>query len=377
MKVLIACDSFKGSLSSFEVASAIEKGIRLCDSSAEIITIPFADGGEGTVDALSLLPGARPISVTVSNPLGKPVSCKYIMVEESKTAIIETACACGITLINEAKRNPLYTTTYGVGEIILDAVKNGARNFILGIGGSATTDAGVGMLKALGFNFFDKKGNSVYKGGEALPDIVRIDDAHVPSELRECNFTLACDVDNPLYGPDGAAFGYSPQKGADKRETLHLDTGLRSFSDVVAEFLGKDCSDVKGAGAAGGLSFAFLSFLNAGISPGGQLIMKLCGFEDIVREVDLVITGEGKIDFQTTHGKAPAALATLAKKYKKPVIAFAGIIENSYFDLDTPLFDACFSILNQPLTLDLAMDKDVSMQNLIYTAAEVFKLLNL
>lgn len=305
MKIVIAIDSLKGSLSSIEAANAIKKGIENSKLDADVEIKPLADGGEGTIDALvEGMNGKRKI-VKVCGPAGKQVEATYGLLDDSKTAIMEMAQAAGITQVSENEKNPLMTTTYGVGEMIKAAINEGCRNFIIGIGGSATNDAGVGMLQSLGFKFYDKNDNLVNLGGQVLNQIKRIDDSEKIKELEECNFKIACDVNNPLFGLNGAAYIYGPQKGATPKIVEELDNGLRNFAEVVKKDLKKDLANTPGAGAAGGLGYGFITFLNSKLESGVQIILNETKLEESIKDADIVVTGEGRLDNQTAMGKAP------------------------------------------------------------------------
>lgn len=374
MKVVIAIDSLKGSLISIEAGEAIKEGIlKVCD--AEVVVKPLADGGEGTVEAL--VTGMNGISQTVSvtGPLGETIECVYGILPQSNTAIIEMAGAAGLTLVPDELRNPLKTTTYGVGEVIKEAIKNGCRNFIIGIGGSATNDGGVGMLQALGFQFYDKDMQPVGLGGKVLSEIRYIRTDCKLSVLDECNFKIACDVNNPLYGKNGAAYVYGPQKGATPEIIEELDLGLINYAKVVEKNLGLDMANIPGTGAAGGMGYAFLAFLNAKLESGIKIILEEIKLEEEIADADYVITGEGKLDFQTAMGKAPIGVAKLAKKYDKKVIAFAGSTTEDALKCNEEGIDAYFSIVNAAMSLNAAMDKQVARKNMIATTTQVFRLI--
>lgn len=374
MKVVIAMDSFKGSLSSIDAGSSVKEGIlSVCD--AQVIVKPLADGGEGTVDALLEGMGGNKIEIVVTGPLREKVTCSYGILDKRQTAIIEMAAAAGINLIPKEDLNPLYTTTYGVGEMVRDAIHRGCRDFIIGIGGSATNDGGIGMLQALGYNFFDSEGKPVGTGGKEAARITDISTKDALPELKECHFMIACDVTNPLYGPHGASQVFGPQKGATPEIVEVLDNGLEHFSQVVKRILGKDTAGVPGTGAAGGLGYAFLTFLNATLESGIGIIIRETGLEEEIKNADFVITGEGQLDFQTAMGKAPVGVAKLAKKYGKKVLAFAGSTTKNAYKCNEEGIDAYFSILQCPMTVKEAMEYDTARENLISTAAQVFRLI--
>lgn len=375
MKVVIAIDSLKGSLSSIEAGTAAKEGILKAKPDADIIVKPLADGGEGTVDALIEGLNGKRIDITVTGPMGKPVSCYYGYLEKSNTAIMEMASAAGITLVPDSEKNPLLATTYGVGEMITDAMKKGCRNFIIGIGGSATNDGGIGMLKALGYQFFDKNGNDVGEGGQALSKIASINIENCNSLIHKCRFRIACDVNNPLCGKNGATYIYGPQKGVTDSLKTDLDKGMDNFAKVTAAALGHDNSNTPGAGAAGGLGFAFLSYIGAELTPGIELILNAVGLEDELKDAEIVVTGEGRLDHQTAMGKAPVGVARLAKKYNSKVIAFAGAVTEGASACNHAGIDAFFPIVRGVTTLEDAMKKENAYKNMAETAEQIFRIL--
>lgn len=378
MKVVIAIDSLKGSLSSLEAGKAIKEGIEKAYENEElnVIVKPLADGGEGTVEALVNGMKGIPKEVLVSGPLLEKVVCPYGYLPNTNTAIIEMAGAAGINLISTENRNPMKTTTYGVGEVIKHAINEGTRNFIIGIGGSATNDCGLGMLQALGYKFLDKNNNPVGFGGHALNEIVIIDDSEVMKELEECSFKIACDVTNPLYGPNGASYVYGPQKGANPEMVEALDQATRSFSSVVTDFFKVDYTQSPGVGAAGGLGFAFLAFLKGELQSGIEIILEEIKLAEDLKDADYVVTGEGRLDFQTAMGKAPIGVAKLAKKHGAKVIAFAGAYTSDATKCNEAGIDAYFSISNGAMSLEEAMDKDNATKNIMETAEQVFRLIH-
>jgi len=376
MNILIAIDSFKGSLDSLEAGGSAAKGARLVYPDAEIIVRPLADGGEGTVQALASGCNGKVHKVPVTGPSGNKVICKYAVIN-SNTAIIEMAGAAGITLINKEDRNPLYTTTYGVGEVIKDAVINGCRNFIIGIGGSATNDGGAGMLQALGFGLLEDSGKPVSSGASGLKDLSIITDNNVLPELKNCHFQFACDVKNPLCGSNGCSIVFAPQKGASYGLAIQMDTWMQHYADIVQQFIPQADKNYPGAGAAGGMGFAARTFLNASLEPGVQLVLRETGFEKYVKEADIVVTGEGQLDGQTIMGKAPAGVAKIAKKYNKPVIALSGSVADGACVCNTAGIDAFFPILRSACTLKEAMDKENAMKNIKNTAEQVFRLIKI
>jgi len=375
MKVLIAVDSFKGSISSSEASKAIALGIRDVYSYAEMITLPLADGGEGTVEALVQATEGQFIEKEVMGPLQEKVQAVYGILGDKKTAVIESAAACGLPLIPLDKRNPSVTTTYGLGELIRDAIEKGCREFVIGLGGSATNDAGIGMLQALGYRFLNECNEEVGLGGRELHKIQKIHMAHAIPELKSCTFHVACDVNNPLYGPSGAAYIFGPQKGATAEMVKELDKGLESFAQEVFNELGIDIHSIEGAGAAGGLGAAFAGFLEARLQSGVELILEMTKMEEIMQGADLVITGEGQLDGQTSMGKAPLGVAQLAQKYHIPVLALAGSITPEAERLNRLGVTSYFSIVNTPMTLEEAMDSNTAFNNIRATTKQLFRLL--
>ncbi len=376
MKVVIAIDSFKGSLSTFQVGNAVAEGIKRVYPNAEITVSPLADGGEGTVDALTAM-GGKLIRIPVTGPMGKMVYATYGIMENHGTAVIEMSAAAGITLVSENERNPLNTTTYGVGELILDAVSKGCRNFIIGIGGSATNDGGIGMLQALGFSFLDEKGQEVPFGAKGLERIQKISAEHCHPLLKECAFYIACDVKNPLCGENGCSNVYGPQKGADKEMISKMDTWLTRYAEKTKDFFPKADPEHPGVGAAGGMGFAFMAYLGANLAPGIDLVMKRTNLEEQIKSADIVITGEGRLDGQTSMGKAPVGVAKLAKKHRKPVIAFSGAVTPEARKCNKHGIDAYFPVLRTVCTLTEAMDIENAYKNTADTAEQVFRLIRM
>ena len=375
MRVVVAIDSFKGSMSSLEAGEAISKGIRNAHKDAEVEIRPLADGGEGTVEALSIGMGGKLINVDVTGPVGRKVNAVYGIVDSSKTAIIEMSQAAGITLVSGNEKNPLYTTTFGVGELIKDAINKGCRHFVVGIGGSATNDCGIGMLQALGYEFLDKEGNQVGFGASGVRDIVSIRDENVIKELSECYFRVACDVNNPLCGDLGCSAIYGPQKGATKEMVADMDGWLKNYSKIVKEKYPDADSEYPGTGAAGGLGYAFFNFTNSKLESGIKIVLDETKLEEYVKDADIVVTGEGRLDHQTVMGKAPVGVANIAKKYNKKVIAFSGSVTEDAGVCNEHGIDAFFPILRRIVTLEEAMQTDTAKQNLTDTAEQVFRLL--
>lgn len=375
MKVTVAIDSFKGSMSSMEAGNAAKEGIlRVCD--AEVIVKPLADGGEGTTEALVEGLGGKYVYTEVTGPLGGCVRARYGIMPDGKTAVMEMAEASGIVLVKREDLNPGQATTYGVGEMIADAVRRGCRDFIIGIGGSATTDGGTGMLTALGYEFLDKQGKQIRQGADALDEIETISDRKLMPELRECHFQIACDVTNPLCGENGAVYVYGPQKGVKEEEKQILDSKMQHFAGKTREWLGKDHSEYPGAGAAGGLGFAFLSYIpGADLSSGIDIVLNAIRLEEEIKDSELVITGEGRLDFQTAMGKVPVGVASLAKKYGCKVIAFAGSVTEDATECNGRGIDAFFPIVRGVTTLDEAMKSENAKRNMIMSVEQVFRLL--
>ena len=369
MKIVIASDSFKGSLSSHEVAQAAMRGVKQVYPTCEIVAVNVADGGEGTVEAVVEALGGEIVTITVSDPLGCPVSACYGLA--GNTAIIEMAAASGLTLLTAEERNPWLTSTYGTGEMILDAIRRGCREFFVGIGGSATNDAGTGMLQAMGFRFYDANGEIIeYCAGGRMQDIARIDDSQVPETVRQSVFTVACDVDTPFCGPEGAAPVFAPQKGADAEMVARLDAGMASLAKVIADKYAVDVVPVAGAGAAGGMGGAFYAFLKATLKKGIDMVLDAIDFDTTIQGADLVITGEGKVDFQTAKGKTAAGVLARAKKQHIPVIAIGGCVEmcDSLLQMG---FAGIYPILEEKVPLEVAMQRDFAMSNVTKTVARV------
>ncbi|MGX9755369.1 glycerate kinase [Clostridioides difficile] len=375
MKILISIDSLKGSLSSIDAANAIKQGILKVEKNAEVKILPLADGGEGTVDALVQGMNGKKETIEVTGPITTKVNATYGLLKSTNTAIIEMAQASGLTLVPTELRNPLNTTTYGVGEIIKEAINKGYRNFIVGIGGSATNDAGVGMLQALGFEFYDENNNLVGLGGKVLNEIRHIKIDNRLKKLDECSFKIACDVNNPLFGTDGAAYIYGPQKGATPEIIEELDNGLRNFAKIVKHDLDKDIANIEGTGAAGGLGFAFLAFLNSKLESGVKIILEEIKLENELKCADIVITGEGRLDNQTAMGKAPIGVAKMAKKYGVKVIGLAGATTEDAVKCNEEGIDAYFSIVNRAMTIEEAMDKETASNNMTATTVQIFNLI--
>ena len=375
MKVVIAIDSLKGSLSSMEAGMAIKDGILAAKPDAEVIVKPLADGGEGTTDALIEGMNGERIDLTVTGPMHTPVDAYYGYLKDTNTAVMEMASAAGITLVPDSEKNPLLATSYGVGEMINDAIQRGCRNFIIGIGGSVTNDGGIGMLKALGVRFLDENGEDAGEGGQALAKVARIDVSGMNPLLKECHIQVACDVTNPLCGENGSTYVYGPQKGVTEDMKKTLDEAMAHFARVTSETLENDYMNTPGAGAAGGLGYAFLAYTGAALTPGIELILDAVGLEEELSGADVVVTGEGRLDFQTAMGKAPVGVARLAKKYNAKVIAFAGSVTKEATACNKEGIDAFFPILRGVCTLAEAMDPVAARNNMTATVEQVFRLL--
>ena len=376
MKAVIAMDSFKGSISSLEAGNAVAEGIRRVFSDADTIIKTVADGGEGTVEALVSGLNGRLCEVEVHDPLGRKITARYGVLLND-TAVIEMAAASGLALLSGNERDPMLTTTYGTGELIISAIHNGCRNFIIGIGGSATNDGGIGCLQALGFGMLDNKGRQVGSGAKGLSQLAEITDTNVIPELRECSFKVACDVTNPLCGENGCSAVFAHQKGAKAEQIPIMDRYLRDYAELTKKYNASASPDTPGAGAAGGLGFALMYYLNAGFESGIDLVMREIQLESAVRDADVVVTGEGCLDIQTAMGKAPVGIAKTAKKYGKPVIAFSGAVKGGAGLCNQNGIDACFPILREVSTLEQAMEKTNAYQNLAETAEQVFRTIKL
>ena len=369
MKIVIASDSFKGSMSSLDVATAASAGVIEVYPDSEIVSVNVADGGEGTVEAIVDALGGEIVKVKVSDPLGREIETYYGIAGE--TAILEMAAASGLPLLTVEERNPWATSTLGTGEMIMDAIARGCRKFLVGIGGSATNDAGVGMLQAMGFRFYDANGELITQGcGGMLGSIARIDDSLVSAAVKESQFTVACDVDTPFCGPEGAAPVFAPQKGADAEMVKRLDEGMASFAKVITEKYAIDIVPVAGAGAAGGMGGAFRAFLGATLKKGIDMVLDAIDFDTTIQGANLVITGEGKVDFQTAKGKTAAGVLNRAKQQHIPVVAIGGCVEmcDSLVQMG---FAGIYPILEEKVPLEIAMQRDFAMNNVRKTVARI------
>jgi glycerate kinase len=361
MRVILAPDKFRGSLTARQVTNAMEEGVRQVWPDAELVALPLADGGEGTAQVLTEATSGTWHTAVVSDPLGRPVEAGFGLSGDGHTAFIEMAAASGLALLTHNERRTLQTSTVGTGELIRHAINLGVSHVVLAIGGSATTDAGIGMASALGWEFLDGRGKSLRAIGQSLPRLSRII-APAVSNLSSITFSVACDVTNPLYGLEGAAYVYGPQKGATPRELHWSDTGLRWFADVVQEQFNVDVANRAGAGAAGGLGAGALFFLNATLRPGVDVVLDAVDFDRHVRQADLVLTGEGKLDRQTLQGKVLKGVADRGRLAHVPVVALCGTLDLGPADIDALGLTAAFSVLNRPQLLDeaiLTADADV------------------
>ncbi|TBM26949.1 glycerate kinase [Hafnia paralvei] len=369
MKIVIAPDSFKESLSAMQVAEAIEQGFSEIFPQAEYIKLPMADGGEGTVESMVAATGGERVHVNVTGPLGQPVNGFFGWMGDGETAVIEMAAASGLHLVAPEQRNPLITTSFGTGELILAALNHGARKIILGIGGSATNDGGAGMMQALGAHFHDIDGKELHVGGAALAQLASVDLSQLDARLAQTDILVACDVDNPLCGAKGASAVFGPQKGATPERVKQLDAALQHYGEKIELATGKSVLNVAGAGAAGGMGAALFGLLNARLQPGIEIVTEALKLADAVQGADLVITGEGRIDSQTIHGKTPVGVARVAKRYDIPVIAIAGGMTPDYSVVHQHGLDAVFSVLNRIQTLPEALEG--ARENVRVTARNV------
>ncbi|MFJ7501519.1 glycerate kinase [Serratia grimesii] len=368
-KVVIAPDSFKESLSALEVAEAIERGFRQVYPQAQYVKLPMADGGEGTVDSMVAATGGEIVRVEVMGPLGQPVQAFYGLLGDGETAVIEMAAASGLHLAPKALRDPRITTSYGTGELILAVLERGVKAIILGIGGSATNDGGAGMMQALGARLLDDKQNPLLPGGAALAQLAQIDLSEVDPRLQQVSVTAACDVDNPLCGPHGASAVFGPQKGATPEMVTQLDSALSHFGSLLQQATGREVINTPGAGAAGGMGAALLGMLNARLRPGIEIVIETLRLEEALCDADLVITGEGRLDSQSIHGKTPIGVARVAKRHGLPVIGIAGSLSKDYQVVHQHGIDAAFSVLDRIVTLDEALTE--AADNLEVTARNV------
>jgi len=344
LKVVVAPDSFKGSLTAIQAAQAMAAGICDADPSIETVMLPAADGGEGTMCSLVEATGGEIVSVLVKDPLGREVEAGYGVLGDRKTSVIEIAEASGLTLLHEDEKNPLVTSTYGTGELIVHALDAGLRNFIIGLGGSATNDGGVGMLQALGMRFVDEHGVELSSGGGSLGNLYAIDMLHFDKRISESTFLIACDVSNPFVGPTGASVVFGPQKGASHEMVNRLEENLTRLAHVVEQLTGISLHGKKGAGAAGGAGGAFQAFFPGEMEQGVDVVLNAISFDKQITDADLIITGEGKTDSQTLSGKTPFGVAKMAKNEGKPIILISGVLDEESRDLLAPMFNELHAI---------------------------------
>ena len=375
MKILIAPDSFKESLSASEVAHHILEGIKQADPDIECMCIPLADGGEGTVNSLVEATNGHLEKIKLFDPLLREIESYFGILGDGKTAVIEMAAASGLELLREGERNPMVTSSYGTGQLITAALDKEVESLIIGIGGSATNDGGAGMAQALGVDLLDKNGKKIGNGGGSLNHLESIDDRRIDPRLKHTRILVASDVKNPLCGEKGASATYGPQKGATKQMVIELDKNLAHFGKKLEEKYGISIMEVPGSGAAGGLGAGLIAFMKASLEPGFDVIKRFTGLEDLIKEADLVITGEGRMDEQTIYGKAPHGVANLAKKYNKRVIGIAGSLGPGYQILYREGFDALLSIIDKPMSLEIALGDAADL--LKSTAYNLVQLINM
>jgi len=355
MKIVIAPDSFKESLSAAGVASALARGLRQALPAAEIRECPLGDGGEGTLDAVLAATGGEVREARVTGPLGEPVTARWGWLAEQRTAFVEMASASGLELVPRARRDVRVATSHGTGELLRAALDAGAERLVLAIGGSATNDSGAGVLQALGVRLLDGQGQALAPGGAALASLASLDLTDLHPRLAAVEVVIAADVDNPLCGPQGASQIFGPQKGASPEQVRELDAALAHFATVTAATLGRDVSEQPGAGAAGGVGFAALAFLQATFRPGIEVVAELVGLEEALQGADLAVTGEGRLDGQTLRGKTPAGVLRLAQRHGVPVVAVAGSLGEGYDALYQQGLAAAFSLVPGPLSLEEAL----------------------
>ncbi|MDQ7096070.1 glycerate kinase [Desulfosporosinus sp. PR] len=375
MRIVIAPDSFKGCLNAFNVALAMQKGVRKVYPESLVDLIPMADGGEGTVEAILSAVEGRKVDVAVKDPLGRQISAAYGLIDQGKTAIIEMAAASGLPLLRAEERNPRITSTFGTGELIRDALDQGVKKVLLGIGGSATNDGGAGLAVALGAKLLNVRGEELPPGGAALADLAEINISGLDPRLSEVQFEVACDVQNPLCGPEGASAVYGPQKGATPEDVQVLDAALFNYGQKLSAVSGADLLNLAGGGAAGGLGAGLVGFLRAKLRPGSQMILDVANAEEKIRNADLVLTGEGKTDFQTAYGKVPVGVAALAQKYKVPVFVVSGAVEGHPDLLSDHGVNCSFSVSEGPGTLEEAFSKgEEQLERAVWRILTVWKL---
>ena len=374
MKIVVAPQAFKGSISALEAANAMREGVLRVVSDAEVVTVPVADGGDGTLETLIEGSNGRIHEIEVTGPLGERRVAEWGAMGDGATAVLEMARTSGLALVPEERRNPLVATTYGLGEAMRHAMGSGYRRFIVGIGGSATNDAGAGMAQALGVRLLDESGNELEPGGAALAKLHRIDMSSLDEVVNECEFLVACDVNNPLTGPTGASAIYGPQKGATPEMIRELDAALSHFADVVVRDIGVEVSDVAGAGAAGGLGGGLIAFVGGQLRAGVDIVLDTVGLDDYLTDCDLVITGEGSMDHSTIYNKAPVGVAARAKRLGIPVVGISGSLGSGFQDVHDYGIDGLSAITSGPMTLDEASER--ASELIANTAEQVMRLLN-
>ena len=372
-KIVVASDSFKGSLTSLEVADNVERAVHEDYPSCEVVKVNVADGGEGTMDALQQTLGGTKVTIAVSDPLGRPVQASYVILDDGVTAVLEMSAASGLPLLKPEERNPSKTSTSGTGELISDALDRGCRKFLVGIGGSATNDAGMGMLHALGYRFFDASGTELLAVGGSMIEVVSIDSSSCHPALADAEFIVACDVKAPLYGLEGAAYVFAPQKGADESMVVALDNGLRHFASVCAESMGYDYSMLEGSGAAGGLGYAFRQFLGGRLERGVEMVLDAIHFDQIISGSDLVVTGEGRVDSQTLTGKTPYGVSQHAMRQGIPVIAIGGSVAIDQAQAQQAGFKDALQVTPAGMPLEEAMKPQVAAENVYKTIKRFLK----
>ena len=371
-KIVVASDSFKGSLTSLQVAAAVEQGIRKVYPECEVVKLNVADGGEGTMDALRSTLGGRWVNVKVDDPLGRRMNSAYVILNDGRTAVIEMSAASGLPLLRPEERNPMKTSTYGTGEMIADALARGCRRFLVGIGGSATNDGGMGMLSALGFRFLDRNGQELPGVGESMSKVEDIDVSMVMPAVRGAEFVVACDVDSLFCGPSGAAYVFAPQKGAGSHMVEELDMGMCHLAEVIKRVMGKDVRNIPGAGAAGGLGGGFIAFLDARLERGIEMVLDAIGFDAIISGADLVITGEGRVDSQTFTGKTPYGIMKRASEQGIRTVLVGGTVKLDDGD-DISEFGAVYSATPPGMPLEEAMHPETAAENIRTAIAEIMK----
>lgn len=366
-KIVVASDSFKGSLTSLQVAQSVERAVSEVCPSCEVVKVNVADGGEGTMEALHQTLGGRKVTLSVSDPLGRPVDATYVILDDGNTAVLEMSAASGLTLLTPAERNPSKTSTLGTGELIRDALDKGCRRFLIGIGGSATNDAGMGMLHALGYRFLDVYGAELDPVGASMINVASIDMSSRHQALCSAEFVVACDVSAPLYGPEGASHIFAPQKGADKDMVEALDNGLRHFAEVSRSVMRYDYASIEGSGAAGGLGFAFMQFLCTRLESGVDMVLDAIHFDEILQGADLVITGEGSVDSQTLTGKTPLGVAQHVLRQGIPVVAIGGSVTLDKSQAHCAGFKDVLQVTPEDMPLSEAMKPMVATENVYQT----------